>query len=169
MKNTIIMRFMIILVAVIMALTFAACELDDFESDPVTLLDEDESDAIEPEKSELDKNEPEINEPDTDGHLPPSIFPFSFTAADLYGNTVTEDTLGEKRLFFVHLWATWCPPCIAEMPDLSEVVLMFEDEVGFIGLLVDFSTNSSIALEIKEASGTPASFVNIDVDTPELA
>ena len=34
-------------------------------------------------------------------------FPFSFSSVDLQGNTVTEEDLGEKELFFAYLWAVW--------------------------------------------------------------
>jgi len=96
------------------------------------------------------------------------LFPFSFTAVDLHGNTVTEETLGEKQLFFVHLWGTWCPPCINEMPDLAVVVEEFNDRVGFLGLLDDFSTNPDGALRLLEAVSMPESFIDIDARLPEL-
>ena len=34
-------------------------------------------------------------------------FPFEFMAVDLFGNTVTDETIGEKQMFFIHFWATW--------------------------------------------------------------
>jgi len=34
-------------------------------------------------------------------------FPFSFSSVDLQGNTVTDEDLGEKELFFAYLWAVW--------------------------------------------------------------
>ena len=34
-------------------------------------------------------------------------FPFAFSGEDLYGNPVTEETLGQKELFVAYLWATW--------------------------------------------------------------
>ena len=89
-----------------------------------------------------------------------SSFPFKFTALDLYGNTVTEASLGDKEIFFVHYWATWCPPCIAEMPELGEVVKAYSDRVGFIGLLDDYDTSRDTAVMIKEATG--AEFLNVD-------
>ena len=87
-------------------------------------------------------------------------FPFGFTAQDLYDNTVTEADLGKKELFFVHYWATWCGPCVNEMPDLSRVVMKYADRVGFIALLDDYSTSRASAILITESSGVD--FIMVD-------
>ena len=34
----------------------------------------------------------------------------------------------------VNFWASWCPPCIAEMPEFEEVHQDRRDEVRFVGL-----------------------------------
>ena len=96
-------------------------------------------------------------------------FPFTFTAVDLYGNTVTDRTLGEKRLFFIHYWATWCPPCVAEMPELAKIAEDYADEVGFIALLADYGDNLKGAQNLAESSGVPDTFIMVDAETPELA
>jgi len=96
------------------------------------------------------------------------ILPYDFTAVDLYGNTVTAQTLGEKRVFFVHLWATWCGPCVRGMPDLAELSRNYADDVGFIGLVVDFD-NTDGAINIIEESEVPDWFVMIDMNEPSAA
>jgi len=43
-----------------------------------------------------------------------------FSLADLQGQTVTlADYKG--KVLFLNFWATWCPPCRAEIPDFVEV------------------------------------------------
>jgi thiol-disulfide isomerase/thioredoxin len=42
------------------------------------------------------------------------------------------------RLLVVNFWATWCPPCVKEMPDLQTVAQEYRDRgVTVIGLAID--------------------------------
>jgi len=87
-------------------------------------------------------------------------FPYSFSTEDIYGRRVTEKTLGEKEIFFVHYLATWCQPCIIEMPDMVTVAKKYGDRVGFIGLLDDYKTNKAAAVRLAESTGIP--FIIVD-------
>jgi thiol-disulfide isomerase/thioredoxin len=92
--------------------------------------------------------------------------PHDFAATDLYGNAVTAETLGEKQAFFVHLWATSCGPCVRGMPDLAELSRDYGDDVGFIGLVLDYGSNLDGAVKITEAAGIPDTFIMIDANEP---
>ena len=38
----------------------------------------------------------------------------------------------KNKVFFVNFWATWCPPCIAEMPSIQKLYDDYKDKVTFI-------------------------------------
>ena len=44
---------------------------------------------------------------------------------------VTLEKLNEKPVF-VNVWATWCPPCIAELPSIIDVYETYGDRVNFV-------------------------------------
>jgi len=135
-----------------------------------------DSEIISPTVSVPGPDDEPDNEPDTSGannaqagSLAWGEFPFSFTVEDIFGNTFSEETLGEKQLFFVHLWATWCPPCIVELPDMAIVSKEFSDRVGFIGLLDDFDSNPDGAFSLIDSADKPDSFITLDARLPEVA
>ncbi len=50
---------------------------------------------------------------------------------DENGQTVNLGKLNEKPVF-LNFWATWCPPCIAEMPGIQELYEQYKDKVNFV-------------------------------------
>ena len=85
-------------------------------------------------KSEI-SNEPTQN--NTQGSENAGILS-SFSTTDVDGNTIDQSVLKGKKLTMVNIWATFCGPCINEMPDLGELNKEYSDK-GFqiIGIPVD--------------------------------
>lgn len=56
-----------------------------------------------------------------------------WTLKDLNGNLINYKSL-EGKVVFVNFWATWCPPCIAEMVSINELYEQFKtyDNVEFL-------------------------------------
>ena len=55
-----------------------------------------------------------------------AMFP-SFVLHDLQGNTVVTDSLLGNDFVLVNIWASWCAPCIAEMPTLRALEESFAE------------------------------------------
>ncbi len=58
----------------------------------------------------------------------------NFTLADLEGKSWTLKDL-KGKVVLVNFWATWCPPCQKEMPDLNALYDRFKDQ-GFVILAI---------------------------------
>jgi peroxiredoxin len=57
-----------------------------------------------------------------------------FTLTDLQGKMWSLREL-KGKVVLVNFWATWCPPCRKEMPDLNALYLRFKDQ-GFVILAI---------------------------------
>ena len=76
----------------------------------------------------------------TDGRVPAPQVGFlapSFTLTDLEGQTVSLSDF-QGRVVILNFWASWCPPCRAEMPAIQQVYQNYQNQ-GLIVLAVDAS------------------------------
>jgi thiol-disulfide isomerase/thioredoxin len=60
----------------------------------------------------------------------------TFTARDLDGNEIQSASFTGK-VTLVNYWATWCPPCRAEIPELIALQQKYADQVQIIGVSED--------------------------------
>ena len=74
---------------------------------------------------------------------------FSFEVFDGTTFSLAEHFADDGRAVVLNFWASWCPPCRAEMPDF-DLVAQAHPEVRFIGVAVDDveSNARSFAAEI---------------------
>lgn len=64
--------------------------------------------------------------------------PVSFEAQDMEGNAVTADIFGQSKLTMVNVWATYCNPCLSEMPELGELAGEYDAaDFQLIGIISD--------------------------------
>ena len=53
--------------------------------------------------------------------------PVEIKLKDVFGNTVSLSDFRGK-IVFLNFWATWCPPCIIEMPSMEKLHRRFKDK-----------------------------------------
>ena len=63
-----------------------------------------------------------------------------FTLKDLKGNTITLSSLKGKNVL-LNFWATWCPPCRGEMPDIQKLYSQTKDS-DLVILAVDIGEDT---------------------------
>lgn len=88
-------------------------------------------------KNTSDTSENQATEKDGTSSGEKRVIPaFDFTLTDQYGKKhKLSDYKG--KVVFLNFWATWCPPCKKEMPDIEELYNKYNlnrDEVVFLGV-----------------------------------
>lgn len=62
----------------------------------------------------------------------------NFEGTDIEGNAVTSAVFSQSKLTMVNVWATYCNPCLSEMPGLGELANEFDtEEFQIIGIISD--------------------------------
>jgi thiol-disulfide isomerase/thioredoxin len=64
-------------------------------------------------------------------------------AQDLLGKPVNKDNWAGK-VVLVNFWATWCPPCRVEIPELLELKREFKDRLEIVGISEDDDPPESV-------------------------
>lgn len=82
--------------------------------------------------------QPEISQTTAFKETQPSIADVQFI--DVNGQQVNLSSLNGK-VVFINFWATWCPPCIAEMPSINAFYQKFKDNPNVVFLMVDVDGN----------------------------
>ncbi|WP_158796381.1 TlpA disulfide reductase family protein [Pedobacter sp. L105] len=74
----------------------------------------------------------------TDTALPQDLSGIRFK--DIKGNTVDLGDL-KGKIIFLNFWATWCPPCLAEMPAVNKLYETFKGDNQIVFILADADGN----------------------------
>ena len=59
------------------------------------------------------------------------VQPFSYRLSTLDGSQKTIE-IGQGKVIFISYWATWCPPCIAELPSIEKLYMDYGEEIDFL-------------------------------------
>jgi len=104
---------------------------------------------------------------------------YDFTLDQLDGETLNFEDL-KGKVVFINFWATWCAPCVAEMPSINSLYEIYEDnsEVVFVMINTEskedkarkfmkkkkfsfpiYFPNASMIPRVYESKGIPTTFV----------
>jgi len=109
----------------------------------------------------------QFSEPDMAGLSPPEIpreqiAGLDWTVQQLDGKEVNlEEEFGD-RVVFLNLWATWCGPCVREMPSIEKLYRRFKGRVAFacisnekIETIREFRDKKGYSFPIYHIAGEP--------------
>lgn len=79
---------------------------------------------------------------------------YNWQLKDIEGNSINFNA-SKNKVVLINFWATWCPPCIAEMPSLHKLYDDYEDKIDFyfvsneeVGVLNDFLSKNNYAFKV---------------------
>lgn len=71
----------------------------------------------------------------------------NFEAQDIFGNTYNQDYFKDYDLTLVNIFATWCSPCVREMPELESLRKAYAEKginLGIMAMVMDAKTANGI-------------------------
>lgn len=92
----------------------------------------------------------ETDEQQTDGQQEDEARPYilTFSGQTTDGKTLTSDIFADSRLTMVNVWATFCGPCINEMPDLGAISSSYDpSDLQLIGIVSDVMEEDDALLD----------------------
>ncbi len=78
---------------------------------------------------------------------------YNWELTNIDGNIVNLEQFRGK-VIFLNLWATWCPPCIGEMPSIQSLYDEFKDNNNVVFLLISNQNNNEVKEFIRKKEYT---------------
>lgn len=79
----------------------------------------------------------ETSSEETDAYI------LTFEASTIEGAPLTSECFADSKLTMINVWATYCNPCISEMPDLGEIAASYDrSEFQIIGIVSDVTEDA---------------------------
>ncbi|MDW7691991.1 TlpA disulfide reductase family protein [Flammeovirgaceae bacterium SG7u.111] len=99
---------------------------------------------------------------------------YNLSFSDMEGVRISLEQFKGKTVF-INIWATWCPPCVAEMPSINDLYLSQKenDDVVFLMISVDqdrtkvpkFMEKKEFDFPVFYSEGMPSSYSTGSIPT----
>jgi thiol-disulfide isomerase/thioredoxin len=73
-----------------------------------------------------------LNPPELSAESTGEIVNIDWTVKALDGTEVNLKDYAQGKTIFLNFWATWCPPCVAEMPSIDTLYGLFGETMAFV-------------------------------------
>ena len=70
---------------------------------------------------------------------------YQWQLVDATGQRVTLEQY-KGKIIFINFWATWCPPCIAEMPSMQKLYVDYQYKIVFLFVTTDSFEKTNVFL-----------------------
>ncbi len=90
------------------------------------------------------------------------------STTDLQLKTLDGESTSLKKLYqdkpvYLNFWASWCPPCVKEIPHIQNLQKQYGDKINFVAVTVDENPNDAKAFVKK--TGITMPIYTGDIDT----
>jgi thiol-disulfide isomerase/thioredoxin len=88
------------------------------------------------------------------------VFP-AFSSQSAKGALVTDAIFSDAKLTVINIWATWCSPCLDEMPDLGVLGRSMPKGSQLVGIILDAEDSGAVEEAEEILAKTRADFLQI--------
>lgn len=124
MKKILVSKIILVASLIVLSFTFAACAKND-EAKMAAAAQEVEK---KPETQTATAKTQEVKQEEKEKLM---ALDFSLQMTDGSTFTLLENT---DKPILVNYWATWCPPCVREFPDLQEMYETYKEKMHFVAV-----------------------------------
>lgn len=158
-------KYLVAVVCIMATVALCGCGLfgkpePEIQEIPEDVVSEPEEDVV---AGEFEENEGlDVNEPVEESEEAAGGARGYFTTTDLYGNTVTQEIFAQSDLTVVNVWATYCGPCINEMPYLGELAEEYDSsKVQIVGIPTDVYNQEYLDYALSLVHETGADYTHL--------